>query len=75
MESGKSQCTVPQGKIGWALISLLFCIGIALSFAVLSQCPFSSDSQPIVVIIEQGASTRNIADVLYEAGAIEVHFV
>ncbi len=71
MKSGGSGHKSRQKIKGIAvgLLMLLCLVGVCL-FVFLSSCPLPDNSDPLTVVIEPGASTRDISRVLYEAQII-----
>ncbi len=55
-----------------AVLLLVLCCAIVVYW---SSCPLPPDSPPVKVVIEPGASTRDIADTLYNAGVIKSPFL
>lgn len=51
---------------------LVFCFAAVIH---LSSCPLPVDSPPVTVVIEPGASSRDIADALHQAGVIRSPFL
>ena len=54
---------------------VLSCFAGAVLFAFWSSCPLPENSLPVTVIIEPGASTREIADILHKAEVIRNPFL
>ncbi len=76
MRAGGSGHKLRQTIRGIAVgLFLLCCFAAASLFAFWSSCPLPAGSPPVTVLIEPGASTRDIASALYEAGVIRSPFL